>query len=52
MGNLLIINKIKGPNGKNYTVNNSGVNLGSSRASKQFLSEQLLSALNEGKITQ
>ena len=52
MGNLLIRNNIKGPDGKNYTINKSGVNLGSSRASKQFLSEQLLSAFNEGKITQ
>ena len=36
MGNLLIKNKIKGPDGKNYTVNKSGVNIGSERASKQY----------------
>ena len=52
MGNLLIKNKIKGPDGKNYTVNKSGVNIGSERASKQYLSEALLKAFNEGKITQ
>jgi len=52
MGNLLIKNNIKGPNGKNYTVNKSGVNIGSERASKQYLSEALLQAFNEGKITQ
>lgn len=50
MGNLLIKNKIKGPDGKNYTVNKSGVNIGSERASKQYLSEALLQAFNEGKI--
>ena len=51
MGNLLIKNKIKGPDGKNYTINKSGVNLGSARASKQYLREALLQAFNEGKIT-
>lgn len=50
MGNLLIKNNIKGPNGKNYTVNKSGVNIGSKSASKQYLSEALLQAFNEGKI--
>lgn len=52
MGNLLIKNHIKGPNGKNYTVNQTGVNLGSVRVPKQRLSEALISAFNEGKITQ